>query len=143
MRGTEFCDGTDVIRKQIALSRYAARGGAVCWVGDRKVVGVASVALKLSLDSDVLAEVKSARTAATIQGERRDDVIVLRIGVNVGIIACDFNLVVVVLRKYHRSHQSNPENYCASDFHPISPSRCSRLGKDAATKGGCSDERWL
>ncbi len=60
MRSTELYDWTYVVSEQIALNRYGARtAGAIRWVSDGKVVGIASVALKLTLDSDVLAEVKS------------------------------------------------------------------------------------
>ena len=59
VRSTEFYDGPYVVSKQIATNRYRARSGTVRWVGDRKVVRGASVALKIALDSDVLAEIEA------------------------------------------------------------------------------------
>lgn len=112
MRSAVFKNRTDVIREQIALSRNSAPSiRAVRWVGNRKVVRIAAVALKLTPDSDVLAEVESTGTAPAIEREGGNDVVVLRIGVNIGIIDGEFELVIIILSKRRRSKkQRNPKN---------------------------------
>lgn|SRR5208283_349891 len=56
MRKAEFYDRTNVVGEQIALGRYGTRTIAVRG-RDSKVVGIAAIALKLTLDSDQLGEV--------------------------------------------------------------------------------------
>jgi hypothetical protein len=98
-------DRTNVVREQIPLSRNETirhtRTNRVPG-GDYKVVRKAAIALEFSLDSNVPVDVKSSRATAPVQGERADDAIVLRIGVNVGIVDRNLNLGVV-LSKRHRS----------------------------------------
>jgi hypothetical protein len=57
MREAELYDRTHVVGEEIALSRYSTRSIAV-GRRNRKVVRIATIALKLSLDTDMLAEEK-------------------------------------------------------------------------------------
>lgn len=100
----EFNDWPDVVGEQVAGSRKKSEGSI-------KVVCVTPITFKLPFDSDVLAEVKSCGAATTIQRECGNNVVVLGICMNIGIIARDFNFVIAVLGKYCRSkQQSDPEN---------------------------------
>ena len=62
MRKAEFHDGTDVVGEKVALSRNGtsnSAGTSSIARRNRKIVRIAAIALKLRLDSDELAEIKS------------------------------------------------------------------------------------
>src|SRR5271169_6711986 len=121
MLGAELYDRTNVVGEQVALSRnlaWACRTVAIWALRNNEVVRVAAIAFKLALDADVLREIIRNSTPAPVQGEGRNDLVVLWIGVDVGIIERNLNLWWGVLRERHRSKQQNyPENYCTSAFH--------------------------
>ncbi len=108
MLGAEFYDRTHVVGKQVALNRYRAWSDrARIARRNRKVVRVTAVAFKLSLDPDVLGEVIGNSTPAPVQGEGRNDVVVLWIGVDIGVIEQNLCLWWAVLRECHPSKQQN------------------------------------
>jgi len=116
MRNAEFYDRTNVIGEQIALGRYGARTVAVRG-RDSKVVGITAIALKLTLDSDQLGEVIRNSSTTSVQGEGWDDVVILRICVNVRIINRTLNFVVVLRNRRTSKEQSDSENEHTSSFH--------------------------
>src|SRR5262245_5581564 len=88
MRSTEFHDGANIVGKQVARNLDQTVAGI-------NAVGIAAVSFKFCDDSDVLAKIERSRTPTTIQRESRDDVVVLRVRMDVGIITRNLNLVVL------------------------------------------------
>jgi len=101
MLHADFCDRTNVVGEQITLSRNGTRPLlAIRARGYLKGSCIAAVALKLSQDSHVLAEIVRDRSTASVQIEGGNDVVVLRIGVNKGIVERDLRLRGI-LREQH------------------------------------------
>src|SRR5277367_1373119 len=104
-----FYDRTNVVGEQVALSRNGARRHTRARRIPRrngKVVRKTAIALEFRLNSNVPVEVKCNSAAAPVQRERLDNIVVLRIGVDVRIVEQNLRLWIV-LSKRHRSKQQN------------------------------------